>query len=392
MATFMNRSIDLMERLAQESGNSFHLNRRGYLYVTAEETAVPLLIERSRHISHIGDGRLREHRAIDAPYQTSKADGFTDQPDGADLLLSPNLIRKKYPYLTTDAVAALHVRRAGWLSAQQLGMYMFESARRSGVHFENDRVDGVGIKNGYVSSVHLSSGESISTPIFINASGPYLKEIGLLLSEDLPVFTELHMKAAIPDSLAVVDRDAPLLIWMDRQKLPWNSEERKSLEASGDTQWLLQTFPSGVHTRPEGPSDSQTILMLWEYKATRIEPIWPPPLDALYSEVALRGLSTMLPRMKQYFNKLPKPQLDGGYYTRTLENRPLIGRTNVNGSFMIGAVSGYGIMSACAAGDLLASSVTDAELPEYAAAFRLDRYADPNYLEEIKKWEDTGQL
>ena len=37
MLALMNRSIDLMEALADESGNIFRMNRRGYLYLTADE-------------------------------------------------------------------------------------------------------------------------------------------------------------------------------------------------------------------------------------------------------------------------------------------------------------------------------------------------------------------
>ena len=37
MLALMDRSVDLMESLADESGNIFHMNRRGYLYITAEE-------------------------------------------------------------------------------------------------------------------------------------------------------------------------------------------------------------------------------------------------------------------------------------------------------------------------------------------------------------------
>ena len=36
MVGLMNRSIDLLEAWADENGNVFNLNRRGYLYVTAE--------------------------------------------------------------------------------------------------------------------------------------------------------------------------------------------------------------------------------------------------------------------------------------------------------------------------------------------------------------------
>jgi glycine/D-amino acid oxidase-like deaminating enzyme len=36
MVRFMNRSIDLLEELADLSGNAFHLNRRGYAFLTAD--------------------------------------------------------------------------------------------------------------------------------------------------------------------------------------------------------------------------------------------------------------------------------------------------------------------------------------------------------------------
>lgn len=36
MVALMNRSIDLMEELARESGNVFLMNRRGYLFATAQ--------------------------------------------------------------------------------------------------------------------------------------------------------------------------------------------------------------------------------------------------------------------------------------------------------------------------------------------------------------------
>ena len=40
MLALINRSIDLMETLAEESGNVFRMNRRGYLYVTADENKI----------------------------------------------------------------------------------------------------------------------------------------------------------------------------------------------------------------------------------------------------------------------------------------------------------------------------------------------------------------
>jgi glycine/D-amino acid oxidase-like deaminating enzyme len=392
MLALMNCSIDLMEGLADESGNVFRMNRRGYLYVTAREDKVVDFETTSRATSSLGAGPIRIHSSSSLYYQPLQAEGFHNQPIGADLLVGSELVRKYFPYLTDQAIAVLHVRRAGWLSAQQLGMYLLETARRCGVRFRSARVTGVDTANGRVRGVSLNSGEHIDTPIFINAAGPYLKEVARLLDVDLPVYTELHLKAAIKDPLRVVGRDAPLLIWADPQILPWDEEERQTLSEDAETRWLTGSFPAGAHTRPEGGNENQTILMLWEYQTRMSEAVWPPPLDEQYSEVALRGLSTMLPRMKEYFGKMPRPQLDGGYYTKTRENRPLVGPMGVDGTFVIGAVSGYGIMSACGVGELLAAHVTGGKLPSYAAAFELSRYDNPEYLKQLETWGENGQL
>jgi glycine/D-amino acid oxidase-like deaminating enzyme len=392
MLALMNRSIDLMEAFADESGNVFRMNRRGYLYVTADESKVSEMESGARATSSLGAGPTRVHSAGASTYQPAHPEGFHDSPEGADLLLGNALIRKHFPYLTERAVAALHVRRAGWLSAQQLGMYLLETARPRGVRFGSGRVTGVDLANGRVRGVRLSSGERVDSPIFVNAAGPYLKEVGRLPGIDLPVHTELHLKAAIKDPLGVVGRQAPLLIWTDPQSLPWEEEERLALAEDDETRWLTEAFPSGVHTRPEGTGESQTILMLWEYQTKVMEPIWPPRLDEQYPEIALRGLAAMLPRMQEYFNRMPRPQLDGGYYTKTRENRPLVGPTGVEGAYVIGAVSGYGIMSGCGVGELLAAHVIGAELPSYAKAFELSRYNDPAYMKQLENWDNRGQL
>lgn len=89
---------------------------------------------------------------------------------------------------------------------------------------------------------------------------------------------------------------------------------------------------------------------------------------------------------------MPRPQLDGGYYTRTRENCPLVGPMGMEGAYVVGAVSGYGIMSACGVGELLASYITGAILPDYASAFQLTRYNDAEYTKGFEDWVDQGQL
>lgn len=394
MVGLMNRSIDLMENLAEQTGNCFHLNRRGYLYITAVPEMVPELLAAAQVPPGLGAGELRIHRGRgdDPAYIPAPAEGYQYLPSGADLFLGPELIRRYFPYLAERAFAALHARRAGWFSAQQLGAYLLEQARQQGVKRLEGRVSAVEVQAGGVQAVHLADGRQIQTTCFVNAAGPFLKPVGRLLGVELPVYTELHLKVAMHDPLGAVPREAPLLIWTDAQKLPWTAEECELLAEDEATRWLLDEMPGGAHTRPEGGADSDIILLLWEYLSHEVEPVFPPPLDAQYPEVALRGISAMLPGFRKYFDRSPRPILDGGYYTKTIENRPLIGPLPVRGAYVIGALSGYGLMAACAAGELLAAHVTGSSLPAYAPAFSLERYADAEYRRLLENWGDSGQL
>ena len=392
MLQLMNRSIDLMESLADESGNSFGLNRRGYLYLTADDSNADDLRNRARRIAQLDAGELRIHSHASAGYRPAALEGYTDQPEGADLLLDPDLILRFFPGVTPEVKAGLHVRRAGWLSAQQLGMYLLARAAEGGTRVLSARVAGLKVRENRPIEVELDDGQRISAGAFVNAAGPFIQDVAGMAGLDLPVRTELHLKATIADSRRVVDRGAPLLIWADPQVLPWESSARESLSADPSTRWMALPFPSGVHTRPEGGAHGNAILMLWEYHPEEMKPTLPPPTDPAFPEIAIRGLSRMLPRMQEYFGNLPRPVIDGGYYTRTPENRPIIGPTSVEGMYVLGAVSGFGIMSACAAGELLASHLTAGTLPEYEAVFRLSRYDDPGYLPRAMAALENGQL
>jgi glycine/D-amino acid oxidase-like deaminating enzyme len=183
-----------------------------------------------------------------------------------------------------------------------------------------------------------------------------------------------------------------LLIWTDSQCLPWDEEERIQLRAEPEMKWLTEPFGGGVHTRPEGSAESATILMLWDYRNDLMDPIFPPPLDDKYPEIVLRGLATMLPGLRSYFGRAPRAKIDGGYYVKTPENRMLVGPTPIEGVYILGALSGYGIMSACGAGELLAAHVTGMQLPPYAPAFALSRYEEPAYVARLDAWEARGAL
>ncbi|WP_374687645.1 NAD(P)/FAD-dependent oxidoreductase [Promineifilum sp.] len=398
MVRFMNRSIDLLEELAAASDNYFHLNRRGYVFLTADPAKADLYRRSAEESAALGAGELRVHRGWpdDPPFPPHAVEGYAPELGGADLVLDPAIIRARFPFVTPDAVAMLHPRRCGWLSAQQLGMWLLDEAKRHGVRFVSGRVAAVDTTGGRVNGVTLQvdgQAHQVQTRVFVNAAGPLVDKVGALLGVEIPVFNELHGKVAINDPLGIVPRDAPLMIWSDPVALPWREEERAELAAAEETRWLTEPFPAGVHFRPEGGLGAQTLLILWTYDIKPTPAVWPTRFEPEYAEVVVRGLARMVPGLAAYAGNFGRPYVDGGYYCKTRENRPLIGPLPVMGAYLFGALSGYGIMASQAGADLLAAYIARSALPEYASAFALGRYEDPAYRALLDGWDPTtGQL
>ncbi|MBI5653919.1 MAG: FAD-binding oxidoreductase [Chloroflexi bacterium] len=401
MVALMNRSIDLLDDLARARANVFHLNRRGYLYVTADKSRIAEFMRAGQQAESFGAGKLRVHSELDVGnwkldvgerYVQHPTSNFQFPNTGADLILDRALIREQFPYLSERVVAVLHARRCGWLSAQTLGMDLLEQARARGVRFISARVESIAVRDNAVRGVRLSNGTTIATEIFVNAAGPFLKNVGQMLGIELPVFSELHQKISFADALGAIPRDAPMLIWSDPQHLEFSDAERALIAEADELRGLLAECPAGAHTRPEGGAGSTIALMLWAYHTPPVAEKFPLAFDPLYPQIVLRGMTTMLPALEKYFERPPKPILDGGYYTKTRENRPLIGALPVRGAFVIGALSGFGIMASCASGELLANYILGNSLPPYARAFAPERYDDPAYRAWIENQNESGQL
>lgn len=380
MVGLMNSSIDLLEEMAEESGDIFSLRRPGYLYVTADPETFRRMGEEADAASSFGGGEVRRHPA-DGPYR--------EQVDGVDLL-GPDELREHHSYVTDEAFGALEVRRAGYFSAQQLGSWMLDQAKDRGVKVVSATVASIRSENGRVTGVDLDDGTSIHAGHVVVAAGPMARPVAALAGLDLPLHSELHIKVAFRDHLRVVPRDAGMFIWSDPQHLDWSDEEREALSDMGRTD-VTGEMPIYCHGRPEGGAESPYVVGLWEYHRDIMEPVWPFPIDDLYAEVVMKGLTTMIPGLAPYLDGLPEHSIDGGYYTKTAENRPLIGPAGPEGLHLVCAFSGFGVMVASGAGDLAARHIAGADLPGYADDFLLSRYDRPEYLAMIEAL-GSGQL
>jgi sarcosine oxidase, subunit beta len=356
MVGLMNRSIDIFEELATET--DFGFNANGYLFVTGRSETLDDMARQAAEVEELG----------------ARAE-----------LLDRDELLDGYDFLTPGAVGGLRVPRAGWFRAQDLGQWMLDRAREAGATLITESVTGIDDR-----TVSLSDGTTVSSPTIVNAAGPLAPEVAAMSGVDLPLFSELHLKVAFKDHLGVIPRDAPMTIWSDTQTLGWSDEEKAELEAMGRTD-LLGEMPIYCHFRPEGSEGSPYVLALWEYHGRVLEPTWPLPEDPLYPEVVMRGLTTMVPGLGIYLDHFPESFVDGGYYTKTVENRPLIGPAGADGVHLICGLSGFGVMVSAGAADLLARHITGGDLPGYADAFLLSRYDDPEYLAGVEA-AASGQL
>ena len=391
MLRFVSHSIDLLEEIAAESGNAFRMSRHGYLFATADERQAARLLATAREVSSFGMGEIREH-TTSTTYSPPRAEGFAGQPVGADFLRDA-AVRDAFPYLAPDTLAALHIRRAGWLNAVALGSWLLKRALANGATFVRDRVTAVRHDGGRVREGVLASGDVIGTERFVIAAGPGLHEAARMLGLEVPVFQELHTKMTFRDPRGAVGRTAPFLIWSDPMSLDWTDAERAALARDPATRRLVDELPGGVHVRPVDLEHGDELYLIWTFETEPREFVWPPNFSPRYADVVLRGCARMIPGLAPYLADGARGIIDGGYYCKTRENRPLIGPLAVEGAFIVGALSGSGVMGSAASGELLAQHVTGTQLPDYAKWFLPSRYDDPAYMALIEQWGPlVGQL
>ena len=352
MVAFTNRSTDLMEEIARDSGNRINMNRRGYALATRETDIDELVAQLHDGLGESAEKMLRYHsNSRSDTYVPFDSPDWEGMPDGVDIVQNQALIRDRFAGYDPDIQTIIHIRRGGDISGQQLGMYMLDYLKSVGVKRLVGEVCNITQQGGYQVEVENSSGtETLVADQVVNAAGPFADKVAKMLDVDLPVYNTFQQKIAFEDREGAIPRTMPFSIDLDGQKIDWFDEERDMLLEDPDFAWLAGDMPGAIHCRPDGGDAGKWVKLGWAYNETPAKATWEQQLDENFPDIVLRGAARLNPALKSYYGQLPRNMHHyGGWYTMTEENWPLIGRMGPEGTFMNCAMSGFGTMAACAA-------------------------------------------
>lgn len=392
MTAFTDHSIRLMEELDEASGGRLNMTRGGYALVTRRERPEDLIQDLYRGYQGATD-KIRIRDADTQDYAPTQRSPWQSAPDGVDVLVNEDLIRRTFPWLAHDVRSIIHIRRAGSISAQQMGQLMLEQFRAAGGTLIRAEVKGIAARQPFQIELAGEQGtRSVRADRLVNAAGPFLRDIGAMLGEDVPVECIYQQKISFQDREGAIARAMPFTIDLDGQTLAWSDEDRELLASDPATRQLTEPMSGGIHCRPDGAVDGNWIKLGWAYNSTPSNPHGDEPADPQFPDSVLRAASRLHPKLSAYIGRLPRGAHHyGGYYTLTKENWPLIGPMQTEGAFIAGALSGFGSMGACATGSLCAAWVAGKEVPEYAKNLSSKRYEDAQFMTELLSL-GTGSL
>jgi glycine/D-amino acid oxidase-like deaminating enzyme len=361
MQQFISHSIDLMEELREQFGEgSFNMEYSGYNFIShSKEKSI---------FGTIGQECLK---------------------DIIEEITDSKVINNKFPYLSNGIQKIVAIKKAGKMDVYAMGSLMLREAKNKGLKYVQGEILGI-TKEKSKFQILLDTKKSISANKVVIAAGPFINNIGNMLGIQFPVENIPQRKFIIPDPKNIIPKSMPFTIYADSQFLAWSDKEIAFFASEEKYKWLLDEFPGGIHIKPEG----EGIKLGWAFNKMSEAPKWEPSNFDFFPQIVLKGASHFIPQLSEYENNIPTPIIEySGYYTRTKENWPLIGPTEVQNTFVIGALSGYGTMAACAAGKLCSEYILNIkELPNYATYFHPLKYQNQDIVMEINELKSDGQL
>ncbi len=194
---FSLESMKTFERFEEEFGVNPEFKRTGYLFLATTELEMEVF-----------KATTNLQRELGIPVE------FLNRVE----------IKARWPYLRTDDIlGGTFSSRDGYAGPNEVLSGFVRGAKREGVKiFEGEEAVGISVKKGRVEGVKTKK-EEISTPMVVNAGGPFASSIGEMAGVRIPV-KPLRRQIFVTAPFHLTDRAIPLTIdihrgWYFRQEV-----------------------------------------------------------------------------------------------------------------------------------------------------------------------------
>lgn len=259
--------------------------------------------------------------------------------------LSGDDVRARLPLMQLDDVlGATYYHKDGIVDPNSVVMGYINRAQKMGVAaFTGVKAEGIETTDGKVSAVQTNHG-TISTPIVLNAAGPWAGLIGEMAGVDIPI-TPIRRQMLTTTPLPNIPADFPFVI-----------DFAQSLYFHREGDGLL----TGMSNQNEQPGFDQSVDEQFE----------------------LLNLEASIQR----FPLLEKAGLAShwaGLYEVTPDAHPIFGATPTEGFYVVGGFSGHGFMHGPIAGKLMAEIILDGQAKTVdVSMLDLARFSDNRLIHE----------
>ncbi len=307
-------SIRLLERFADEVGSPIDFHQDGYLFLLGSDASVQTFRK---------NVELQRRLGVEVEWL------------GADDV--PRLARGVNP---SGIAAATFCARDGIADPNGVTMGFAKAAQAAGASIERDvEVTGIGVSGGRVTNVTTSRG-TIDTPVVVDAAGPWARGVGRMAGVDVPVDPiRRHIFIAAIDEAV-------------RQTVP----PTHIMVIDFETTFYFHREGAGVLFGMGDPHEKPTFdtTVQWDFL--------PQVIDVAVTRLPALGTASI-------------SHAWAGLYEMSPDGNPVIGRTPIDGFFVINGFSGHGFQHSPAAGRILADIIVGKDPGLDIAPFAIERFA-----------------
>jgi sarcosine oxidase subunit beta len=289
-------SLDMLDHFQEATGQDPDIRKCGYLFVLTREDDV----QKFKH-----NLEMQQKLGVVTEWLTAEE------------------IQSRLPMMNfADALGGTYNSSDGLADPNGVVMGYIQAGRRLGVKALTDtEVTDIVVQGASVQAVETNHGK-VSTPVVVNAAGPWSAVIGAMADVEVPI-TPLRRQMITTTPLPDLPADFPFVI-----------DFAQSLYFHREGEGIL----TGMSNPHETPGFDQSIDDDWEVRAIGAAAKRMPMLERAGRLAAWAGL-----------------------YEVTPDAHPIFGPTPVTGFWIVGGFSGHGFMHGPISGKLMQEFITDGQ-------------------------------